>query len=176
MEKVLMALNEIVAEGVISSYAIGGAIGASFYIESVNTTDVDAFVFMTPELGGLLSLSPIYETLKAKGGIVSGEHIVIGEWPIQILPAYKPLVEKALEHAIDTTYKGIPTKVFSPEYTCAIALDTGRAKDYARVFSFIEQDQVQISKLWKLVGIYNLKDKLINNVVNWPGVPDENIP
>ena len=59
MEKVLMALNEIVAEGVISSYAIGGAIGASFYIESVNTTDVDAFVFMTPELGGLLSLSPI---------------------------------------------------------------------------------------------------------------------
>ena len=34
MDKAIIALNGIVAEGVISDYAIGGAIGAAFYFEA----------------------------------------------------------------------------------------------------------------------------------------------
>ena len=41
MEKALIALNEIVADGVISNYAIGDAVGAAFYIEAMQTEDVD---------------------------------------------------------------------------------------------------------------------------------------
>lgn len=176
MEKALIALNEIVADGVISNYAIGDAVGAAFYIEAMQTEDVDAFVFMKPEPNGLLSLSPIYAALTAKGGVVHDEHIVIDGWPIQVLPAYKPLVEEALSEAIATTFKDIPTRVFSPEYSCAIALDTGRGKDFVRVEAFIEQGQVDLKKLWKIVEKYGLKDVLIGKVSNWPGVQNAPIP
>lgn len=44
MQEVLQALNHLVADGIIESYAIGGAIAASFYIKAVQTEDVDAFV------------------------------------------------------------------------------------------------------------------------------------
>jgi hypothetical protein len=176
MDKAIIALNGIVAEGVISDYAIGGAIGAAFYIEAAQTQDVDVFVFMKPEPNGLLSLSPIYAALVAKGGIVKDEHIVIDGWPIQVLPAYKPLVEEALSESIPTTFNNIPTRVFSPEYACAIALDTGRGKDFLRVSAFIEQGQVDLRALWKLAEKYNLKDVLIKKVSNWPGVQDDHAP
>lgn len=71
MDKALIALNEIVANGVISDYAIGGAVGAAFYIEAMQTQDVDAFVLMKPEPNGLSSLSPIYAALVAKGGVLN---------------------------------------------------------------------------------------------------------
>ena len=41
MKKALLALNSIRKSGVIDDYAIGGAIAASFYIEAVNTEDID---------------------------------------------------------------------------------------------------------------------------------------
>ena len=41
MQAALRALNQLAANGVISQYAIGGAIGASFYIEAVQTESVD---------------------------------------------------------------------------------------------------------------------------------------
>jgi hypothetical protein len=166
MERALTCLNEIVNEGIVGQYAIGGAIGASFYIEAVNTEDIDAFVFMTPGPGGIITLGPIYEALKAKGGAVKGEHIVIDNWPIQVLPAYKPLVEEALRESVSTSFNTVPTRVFSSEHPCAIALATGRPKDYLRVSTFIEQDQVDKGKLWRIVKAYGLEDKLAN-VANW---------
>ena len=142
MEKALICLNELVAEGVISHYAIGGAMGASFYIDAVNTEDIDAFVFMVPGPGGIITLEPLYAAMKAKGGVVQAEHVVVDNWPIQVLPAYKPLVEEALRLAVSTTFGSVPTRVFSAEYLCAIALDTGRPKDFLRISTFIEQDEV----------------------------------
>ena len=172
MEKALIALNEIVSDGVIADYAIGGAIGASFFIEAVNTEDIDAFIFMDVEPNGLLSLSPIYDALVAKGGVVDGEHVVIDGWPIQILPAYKPLVEEALIEAVKTFFGNVQTKVFSAEFLCAVALDTGRIKDYYRVASFIEQGKVDIGELFTIAKKYELMSKLIEKVSNWPGVSD----
>lgn len=46
--KALKALNGLVADGVIATYAIGGVVGAAFYIEAVQTEDLDAFVFLSP--------------------------------------------------------------------------------------------------------------------------------
>ena len=44
MHQALRVLNELVEEGVIPRYAIGGAIAASFYIEAQATADLDVFV------------------------------------------------------------------------------------------------------------------------------------
>lgn len=168
MDEVLRLLNELVAEGVIGQYAIGGAIGATFYIEAFNTEDVDVFVILGPAAGSLLiSLEPIYAAAKAKGAIERQEHLVIGSWPVQILPAYKPLVEEALENALAVNYFDVPTRVFGAEYLCAIALDTGRPKDFFRVSAFIEQEAVDIPLLKVLVSKYGLIGKTAQ-VPNWP--------
>lgn len=168
MKDALLALNAITQAGVIGGYAIGGAIGASFYIEATSTEDIDVFVFLSPTENVLLiSLSPIYEALTKLGGIVEKEHVRFGNWPVQILPAYKPLIEEALRESVKVEFSGVPTRIFTPEYTCAIALDTGRTKDYFRVAMFIEQGAVNMDLLWDIVKRYGLSEK-VSHVPNWP--------
>ena len=172
MKKALLALNSIKKSGVIDDYAIGGAIAASFYIEAINTEDVDVFLFMSAsENSILLSLRPIYDALEQLGGRVEKEYIVIGDWPIQILPAYSPLVEEAIIQAVTVQYGNIETRIFTAEHLCAIALDAGRMKDFYRVASFIEQGKVDRLVLNQLVIRYKLEDRT-KNVLNWSS--DEN--
>jgi hypothetical protein len=64
---------------------IGGAVGAMHYLEPAATLDVDVFIALPVSKGGLLSLAPIYEYLKAGGCVEKEEHIVIGEGPLQFL-------------------------------------------------------------------------------------------
>ena len=42
--EVIRVVNQMVADGVIERYAIGGAVGATFYLEPVSTLDVDIFL------------------------------------------------------------------------------------------------------------------------------------
>ena len=44
MKEALKAIAELVKDGVIMDYAIGGAMGATFYLEPVVTMDLDVFV------------------------------------------------------------------------------------------------------------------------------------
>jgi hypothetical protein len=43
IREVIATINQLQAEGVIERYAIGGAVGATFYLEPVATLDVDIF-------------------------------------------------------------------------------------------------------------------------------------
>jgi hypothetical protein len=63
MKRTLQVLNELEHEGVILRYAIGGAMGATFYVEPLLTFDLDVFVILPQEAGNLLSLAPLYEAL-----------------------------------------------------------------------------------------------------------------
>ncbi|MFA6691868.1 MAG: hypothetical protein WCR98_07815 [Saccharofermentanales bacterium] len=44
IREVIEIVNRMEEDGVISSYAIGGAVGATFYIEPASTMDVDIFI------------------------------------------------------------------------------------------------------------------------------------
>ena len=44
LKKTFAVINQMQAAGVIGRYAIGGAVGAAFYLEPVRTVDVDVFV------------------------------------------------------------------------------------------------------------------------------------
>ena len=44
MKATLQVVNQMQSDGVISRYAIGGAIGATFYLEPTSTFDIDVFV------------------------------------------------------------------------------------------------------------------------------------
>jgi hypothetical protein len=154
--EVLLILRE---EGVLAKFAIGGAVAASFYAEAVATEDLDVFALLKPAESGLLALSSLYDRLIALGGEVRNEHVVIGGWPVQVLPAYTPLVELAVSDARDQNYAGLTVPVISADFLCAIALQTGRGKDYQRVFALIEAGCVNAGHLCELVRQHHLEDR-----------------
>ena len=138
--QVISTINQMQAEGVIDHYAIGGAVGATFYLEPVATLDVDIFITFQSEAGSpILSPQPIFDYLKTRGFAMEGEYIVIGGWPVQFLPPTGPLAEEALSRATFHDVEGVPARVFTAEHLAAIALQTGRAKDKARLLQFIEE-------------------------------------
>jgi hypothetical protein len=84
---VIVAVNHMEADGVIERYAIGGAVGATFYVEPVATLDIDLFVtFRAIGESVLLPLQPIYDYLMARGASMKGEYVLIAGWPVQFLP------------------------------------------------------------------------------------------
>lgn len=157
IKEVITALNQMQVDGIVERYAIGGAVGATFYLEPVATLDVDVFVTFKPEPGSLVvSPQPIFDYLKTKGATMEGEYIVIGGWPIQFLPPTSPLVEEALAQAGETDVEGTPARVFAPEYLAAIALETGRAKDKARLLQFIEAGAFDAKRFQGMLAKYGL--------------------
>jgi hypothetical protein len=151
----LDVINQMQVDGVIGKYAIGGAVGATFYLEPAATVDLDIFVTL-PSTGGLLTLAPIYAYLKARGGIEQDEYIVLGGWPVQFLPPSDELEVEAIEESVATVLEGVNTRIMTAEHLAAIALRTGRAKDHVRVLQFLEQDAVDKKKLQRIFERHGL--------------------
>ena len=148
MKTTLEVINQLQADGIIGHYAIGGAVGATFYLEPVATLDIDVFVSFQQRPGSaLISLTPIYDYLTARGFKAEQEYIVIDGWPVQFLPPGNALVEEALARAVETDVEGVRTRVMTAEHLTAIALQTGRAKDAARVLQFIESGTLDADTL-----------------------------
>jgi len=145
--------------GFIGKYAIGGAVGATFYLAPAATVDLDLFVLLPEGSGLLVSLSPIYEYLKAHGGTVEDEYIVVEGWPLQFLLPGNALEHEAIDQAVATNIEGVPTRVMSAEHLVAIALNTGRAKDFIRILQFMEQAAVDLEKLNDIVERHHLSAK-----------------
>src|SRR5439155_19768084 len=124
MERTLKVLNEMECGGIISRYAIGGAVGAIFYMEPILTYDLDVFVKLPASESGLLTLTALYEHLRGRGFAEEEECIVIEGVPVQLLPPYNPLVEEALAEARDTVFEETPTRVLRAEHLLAIMLQT----------------------------------------------------
>jgi len=160
MKDTIEVINRMKADGVISEYAIGGAVGATFYLEPAATLDIDIFVEFGHDAGSsLVSLAPIYDYLKRRGSIVKGEHIVIEDWPVQFLVPANSLEREALAEAIETTLDGVHTRVIGAEYLVAIALQTGRAKDHIRILQFLELAKLDSIKLKALLEKHGLTTK-----------------
>jgi hypothetical protein len=157
IKEVIETINRMQADGIIDRYAIGGAVGATFYLEPVATLDVDIFIAFSTDLGRkIVSLEPIYDYLKSKGCNAEDQYIVIGGWPVQFLPCQGSLLEEALAKAIERDVESIRTHVFSAEHLAAIALQTGRAKDKARLLQFIEAGVMDKALLREIVTRHEL--------------------
>jgi hypothetical protein len=157
IREAIAAINEMQADGVIERYAIGGAVGATFFLEPNATLDVDIFVTFKAETGSAIaSPKPIFDYLKARGGAVQGEYIVISGWPVQFLPPTGPLVEEALRDAVTRDVEGTTARVFTAEHLAAVALQTGRAKDKARLLQFIEAGALDAARFQAIVARHGL--------------------
>ena len=157
MKETLAEVNALQAAGIIGSYAIGGAMGATFYLEPVATYDLDIFVVFE-EAPLILTLTPIYEFLQGRGHTPSGDAIEIHGWPVQFLAAEAPLILEATQQAFQIDYEGELTWVMSAEHLMVIALQTGRAKDHARIAAFIEAGVADPAKLRDILERHQLQD------------------
>lgn len=159
IKNTIAVINQMQADGVIERYAIGGAVGATFYLEPVATLDVDIFITLHPETGSLLANpQPVFDYLKARGGTMEGEYIVVAGWPVQFLPAAGPLVEEALAQAVEKDVVGTPARVFTAEHLAAIALQTGRAKDKARLLQFVEARALDPARFEAILTRHGLQE------------------
>lgn len=157
IQQVIETINQMRTDGIIDHYAIGGAVGATFYLEPVATFDVDVFVSFQPLPGQLIiSPQPLFDYLKAREHRIEGEYIVIADWPVQFLPPANSLVEEALAQANEMDVDGTPTFVFSAEHLAAIALQTGRAKDKARLLQFVETGSLDKERFQAIVMRHQL--------------------
>jgi hypothetical protein len=160
MKATLEVINRMQADGIIGKYAIGGAVGATFYLEPAATLDIDVFVSLHKAAGSsLLTVQPIYDYLRAHGHKSEKEYIIIEDWPVQFLPPADGLDEEALAQAVETELDGVRTWVMTAEHLVAIALRTGRSKDFARILQFIESGVIRAEKLDQILKHHGLLAK-----------------
>jgi hypothetical protein len=160
MKSTLETINGMQAEGIIVKYAIGGAVGATFYLEPSATLDIDIFVSLRQVSGSrLITLAPLYDYLSAHRYKIEGEYVLIEGWQVQFLPPADALGEEALAQAIETEVDGLSTWVMTAEHLVALALQLGRSKDFARILQFVESGVLDPDRLDQILSRHGLLAK-----------------
>ena len=161
MAKTFQAINQMIEDGIIQSYAVGGATAAFFYVEPDTTFDVGIFCVSSGwEENKLDILGPLYEYLSSKKYEPQEDGVIIEGFRVQFLPVFDPLNDEAVQNANDLTYSSVPVRVMNPEYLVAIMLQTGRPKDYARVLRFLDADAFDVGALKEILSRHELESKL----------------
>ena len=144
---------------VILEYALGGAVAALFYIEPIETHDLDVFVSLPETKGRLLSLEGVYRYLSERGYDAHEEHVVIEGVPVQFLVASTPLVEEAMSSATARDYGPEKVRVMDPEHLVAIMVELNRPKDRIRLSLFLDETHLAMDRLFHILERHNLKEK-----------------
>lgn len=138
----LAAVRDLKNDGVVSEYAVGGAMALLFWSEPTATYDLDVFVLLSGKRG--------YKAEK--------EHIEIEGIPVQVIPAPNRLTEEAIANAADLDYDGQPVRVIRPEYLIAMFLEpTARTrKRQERAATLLDEGNLDRRLLDDLLQRYNL--------------------
>jgi hypothetical protein len=161
IREVIDRLNHMQQSGVIKQYAIGGAVGASFYMEPIETEDVD--VFMPFPGAFLISPQPMMDYFRQHGATLpesseaNAGQVLYHGWLVQFLPPSSRLSEEAIEQAVIFEIdQHLTASVMSLEHLAALALETGRAKDKARLLQFMESGKLDMKRLLSIVSAHGL--------------------
>lgn len=159
MERTLRVLNNLEHSGILGRFAIGGAVGAMFYMEPVATFDLDVFVTLPESPSGLVTLTPLYEALKQRGYVEESEFVDIEGLPVQFLPAHNPLILEAVAEAANVLYDGVPTHVMTAEHLAEIMVQTGRDKERERLLTFMRQAPIRSERFQAILARHGLLEK-----------------
>jgi len=160
MERVIRQINEMQKDGVVLSYAIGGAVAATFYMEPVETADLDIFVALPVTDSPIITLTSIYEYLSARGHRAQGEHVIVYGIPVQFL-ATDLLTQEALDQAVQRTVGTESTRVMRAEHLAAIMLRLGRPKDRVRLEMLLREAKLDMPFLEELIHRHGLAQRWI---------------
>lgn len=172
MKNTISIINQMVLDGIIERYAIGGAVAAYNYIEASSTEDLDILIsFEGLEVNsksGLVTLGPIVTYLADKGyADWHKEGLMIEGWPVQFLPVSDRLTASSLDSAVtvelafEPNETPISAQILTAEYILAIALNVGRPKDLFRINQFIEAKSFDLAVLCQILKDHGLIDKWI---------------
>jgi hypothetical protein len=157
MTGTLRILNRLEAEGIVTRYAIGGAMAAVFYIEPLLTFDLDVFVLLPLLPEGSSALATVHSKLGSWGYSLEQNCVLIEGVPVHFLPAFDALAEEAVRDSVLLPY-GEPSmaRVVRPEYLIAICLHSGRGKDRERVRLLRQLARVDTAALASILGRHQL--------------------
>lgn len=163
MKKAIEAINELKKRELIRDYAIAGAIAVLKWTEPFFTRDLDIIITLPKETGErkLIVLTPIYEYLKQAGSQWNRQWIIVEGVPVDFIVADK-LEKEAIENAIETEYEGLKTKILTPEYLIALFIRAGRNKDERKIEMLLEQTEIDMEKLRKILVENGLMEKFSN--------------
>ena len=154
MKRVIELLNRLLDKKIIDKYAIGGSVAVIFFTEPFETKDLDIFIPVVLSKG-LVDMSSIFDELKRDIAIKDQFFVVDGIF-LEFVPVYDSLTSEAL----DTRILKEDVYVVKPEYSFAIALKTGRPKDYIKIEMLLSYVQ---NLDWELLEVllkkYNLWEK-----------------
>jgi hypothetical protein len=156
VKAVVELLNAMKAAGVVRDYALFGAMAQMRYTEPVATLDADVLVLLDPA-AGLAALRPVYRFCEERGYVPRGEAVQVGDWPVQFIPTFSPLTEKAVQEAESGEIEGLPVRVVSAAHLAVIGLSVGRAKDHTRILALLEAEAVSRGGIENLAARYGLK-------------------
>ena len=155
MREIAQLLNDMRAAGVITNYALFGAIAQMRYTAAVATLDAD-FLIAVPSPDRLDLLAPIYAFCQRRGLEPEGETIRVGVWPVQFVPVFSHLTTAAMDAADVADFEGVPLRVVRADFLAVIALSTGRGKDHARVLALLESGHVTRDDIAQLADRFGL--------------------
>jgi hypothetical protein len=158
VRELAVLLNEMRAAGVITDYALFGAAAQMRYTEPVATLDAGVLIGV-PSPDRLDLLAPVYDFCARKGYLPEGEAIRVGAWPVQFVPAFDGLVLEAMKEADTADFEGVPMRVVRADYLALIALNTGRAKDFARVLALLESRSTSAKEITRLAERHKRLEK-----------------
>jgi len=77
IREVIATINQMQSDGVIERYAIGGAVGATFYLEPIATLDVDIFDYLKARLLQFIEAGALDA---ARFQAILARHGLVGAW------------------------------------------------------------------------------------------------
>jgi hypothetical protein len=161
MQVVCDILEQLLSEGIVSRYAVGGATAAGFHGEPLATRDVDVFVFLDPPEGAMLvTLAPVFRRLAELGfNEFEEEGLLIHGFPVQFLSAGSDLEAEAVEQAMIVEWEDHRLRVMRPEHLAAIALSVGRPKDRGRLVYLVELPDFNLESFLQILTRHQLLDR-----------------
>jgi hypothetical protein len=157
-KRVFKLVEEMHRKGILKDYAIGGAVATIYYTEPFATRDIDVF-FVPPAEGKLVLLTPFYEFFLKKGYKTREEYVMIGDSPIQFIPASTELEREAVANAITVKYEETSIKILRAEYLTAIFLKVYRPKDRDKLIRLLGQANMDKAYLSGILRRHKLRSK-----------------
>ncbi len=158
MDRALRVLNRWVADGVLGRYAIGGAIGATFYAEPVLTFHLDIVVDQPVGPGGARVQSPLHASPPGLDNTVEPGCVLVGGIAVRPVPASSPLLVEALRDSVEIEYLSVPTRVLRMEHLVAIAVDAGGDFDLLCARHLVSHPSLDSAYLDAIIGRHGLEE------------------